>query len=701
MGLFHTLLLKDDGTIWSVGRNNFRQLGRTGNSREILQIGTSNNWTKIDASENVSFAINSAGEMYGWGKNDYGTLGVGDYTQRSTPTKVAGDIQWQENLGGFDFQIARSQDGKAYGWGYRKFGKLGALGKIKSDEIQWTVDESETQGIIDFDEDTELLIVDQNFINYLETTLNFEEYFGDNPPTAKGRQSTQGKRPKRNYTHYQTDVDNAPKGKKSTSRGVGKWKVKKKVNAFGSNTSISSNDATSSVTPINFAVVDVNEAPSDINLSNTSYTFARSEKTTIATIEVVDPDIDDEITVSMAPNSQHLDLFEADAQGLHLIKGDKTTSGQYTIIIKATDFEGLILEQQFVITIENDAIASVEEIQEEAVTPPSSSGGGGGSNYNPMYFDTDGDGVVDQIEFNAGTDHRDFTDFPLDTDNDGIYDFNDGDLDNDGYANENDAFPTNPNEWSDIDNDGIGDNSDEDTDNDGVRNVDVNWREESFTYDAFPNDPTESIDTDNDGIGNNGDDDDDNDGYLDANDAFPLDASEWADTDNDSIGDNTDEDIDGDNYLNIHEEQAGSDPYDPNSVPADLDGDFFPDTIDLDIDGDGILNEFDTAPNFANPNQEFLPNDPNYITIEVAEFFSPNGDGINDTWTFPEIQRFPLNQVWIYASDGTLVFHEQSYANTWDGTFNGGVLPVGSYLYRVDVDGNGTIDFEGWLYLSD
>ena len=102
-----------------------------------------------------------------------------------------------------------------------------------------------------------------------------------------------------------------------------------------------------------------------------------------------------------------------------------------------------------------------------------------------------------------------------------------------------------------------------------------------------------------------------------------------------------------------------------------------------------------------NPNQEYLPDNANYVSLEMAEFFSPNGDGINDTWMFPEIQRFPLNQVWIYSSDGNLVFHQKSYNNDWGGTFNGNVLPVGSYLYRVDVDGNGSIEFEGWLYLSD
>ena len=54
---------------------------------------------------------------------------------------------------------------------------------------------------------------------------------------------------------------------------------------------------------------------------------------------------------------------------------------------------------------------------------------------------------------------------------------------------------------------------DGDDDNDGVSNAN----------DAFPQDPDESVDTDGDGIGNNADTDDDNDGVADTDDACPLD----------------------------------------------------------------------------------------------------------------------------------------------------------------------------------
>ena len=59
---------------------------------------------------------------------------------------------------------------------------------------------------------------------------------------------------------------------------------------------------------------------------------------------------------------------------------------------------------------------------------------------------------------------------------------------------------------------GLVDTGEGDDDDDGVANAN----------DAFPQDPDESVDTDGDGIGNNADTDDDNDGVPDTDDACPL-----------------------------------------------------------------------------------------------------------------------------------------------------------------------------------
>ena len=91
-----------------------------------------------------------------------------------------------------------------------------------------------------------------------------------------------------------------------------------------------------------------------------------------------------------------------------------------------------------------------------------------------------------------GTDQFDFRSFPTDIDKDGILYFYDGDIDNDGYLNDVDQYPTDPNEWIDADGDGIPDNLDNDDDNDGVADIEANWREGYLTQDLFPNDPNES-----------------------------------------------------------------------------------------------------------------------------------------------------------------------------------------------------------------
>jgi Leucine-rich repeat (LRR) protein len=76
----------------------------------------------------------------------------------------------------------------------------------------------------------------------------------------------------------------------------------------------------------------------------------------------------------------------------------------------------------------------------------------------------------------------------VDTDLDNIPDTIDSDQDNDGIANDNDAFPLDNSEWSDLDGDGTGDNADIDRDGDGVNNdVDYDpdnadvWETQTFT----------------------------------------------------------------------------------------------------------------------------------------------------------------------------------------------------------------------------
>lgn len=69
--------------------------------------------------------------------------------------------------------------------------------------------------------------------------------------------------------------------------------------------------------------------------------------------------------------------------------------------------------------------------------------------------------------------------------------------------------------------------------------------------------------------------------------------------------------------------------------------------------------------------------------VILSNVFSPNGDGINDTWEMPAIKYYPENIVEIFNRSGQLLFRSAGYEKSWDGKQNGKELPVGTYYYVI------------------
>ncbi len=75
--------------------------------------------------------------------------------------------------------------------------------------------------------------------------------------------------------------------------------------------------------------------------------------------------------------------------------------------------------------------------------------------------------------------------------------------------------------------------------------------------------------------------------------------------------------------------------------------------------------------------------------IEIYSGFSPNGDGINDTWVITNaVQYGDRINVKVFNRWGELVFESKGYGGSqeWDGTRNGTLMPVGAYYYIIDVN---------------
>jgi len=83
-------------------------------------------------------------------------------------------------------------------------------------------------------------------------------------------------------------------------------------------------------------------------------------------------------------------------------------------------------------------------------------------------------------------------------------------------------------------------------------------------------------------------------------------------------------------------------------------------------------------------------NDTSSVIITVAvivstEGFTPNGDGVNDTWFIGDMSLYPDVEVTIFGRWGAQIFKSIGYEEPWDGTYQGQPLPMSSYYYIIDL----------------
>jgi len=76
---------------------------------------------------------------------------------------------------------------------------------------------------------------------------------------------------------------------------------------------------------------------------------------------------------------------------------------------------------------------------------------------------------------------------------------------------------------------------------------------------------------------------------------------------------------------------------------------------------------------------------PNIQMIMVPNAFTPNGDGINDTWDIKNLYVFQNCTVQIFNRYGQNIYFSNGYGIPWDGTYRGAALPVGTYYYIINL----------------
>ena len=77
----------------------------------------------------------------------------------------------------------------------------------------------------------------------------------------------------------------------------------------------------------------------------------------------------------------------------------------------------------------------------------------------------------------------------------------------------------------------------------------------------------------------------------------------------------------------------------------------------------------------------------NEISTLIPNAISPNGDGKNDIWKLDFLKLlYPNAEIDIFNRWGENLFSSQGYAEPWDGTYKGSILPVGTYYYIINLN---------------
>jgi alpha-tubulin suppressor-like RCC1 family protein len=158
-GAYHSLALAESGDVYSWGLKGDEYGGLLKSDgleyiKVLLKAVRHRTPTKVPglirvraiaAGEGYSLALTESGEVYAWGWNEHGQLGLGDTAVRLTPTKVPGLSAVKAIAAGFSHSLALTESGEVYAWGSNEHGQLG-LGDTEDRLIPTKVGPSKPTG---------------------------------------------------------------------------------------------------------------------------------------------------------------------------------------------------------------------------------------------------------------------------------------------------------------------------------------------------------------------------------------------------------------------------------------------------------------------------------------------------------------------------------------------------------------------------
>ena len=126
-GEYHVFVVKNNGSVWACGKNDKGQLGLgdTTDRTTFTQVTTNinNDVSQIACGGSHTIILKNDGTVWSCGYNAYGELGIGDTTQRTIFTQATNDVK--QIACGSNYSFILKNDGTVWSCGYNYYGNLG------------------------------------------------------------------------------------------------------------------------------------------------------------------------------------------------------------------------------------------------------------------------------------------------------------------------------------------------------------------------------------------------------------------------------------------------------------------------------------------------------------------------------------------------------------------------------------------------
>lgn len=129
-GLYSSFALKSNSSLWVWGMNQHTQFGNYKNKNVFQPVLSPSSWksasTPISSFGGHTLAIASNGTLWSWGQNNDGQLGNGTtYTHKVLPVQIGTSTDWKQVTNGNFASLALRQNGTLWAWGRNTYGVLG------------------------------------------------------------------------------------------------------------------------------------------------------------------------------------------------------------------------------------------------------------------------------------------------------------------------------------------------------------------------------------------------------------------------------------------------------------------------------------------------------------------------------------------------------------------------------------------------